>query len=134
MSSTLPSTRSPADDAGSAVVEFVLVGALLVLLATGLFQLVLTLHVRNIMLSAASEGAHVGALADLTPNDGAARASELATAALGGMTVESTARTVAVGDGEVVEVTLTAPVPVIGLWGVGSMSVTAHAIAEADDG
>ena len=32
----------------------------------------------------------------------------------------------------VVEVTLSAPVPVLGLWGAGTMSVTAHAIAEAE--
>ena len=133
MFSTRPSTRSrAADDAGSAVVDFVLVGALLVVLAVGLFQLTLTLHVRNIMLSSASEGAHVGALADLTPSDGAARASQLAAAALGGQEVLATARTV--DGGEVVEVTLTAPVPVLGLWGAGTMSVTAHAIEEAGGG
>ena len=121
-----------ADDAGNAVVDFVLVGALLVVLAVGLFQLTLTLHVRNIMLSSASEGAHVGALADLTPADGAARASELATAALGGLAIGATAQTI--DGGHVVEVTLTAPVPVLGLWGAGTMSVTAHAIEEASDG
>jgi len=131
MSSRRRSTPSLADDAGSAVVEFVLVGALLVLLAAGLFQLALTLHVRNIMLSAASEGAHVGALADLEPRDGAARASQLASASLGGLAIDASARSVAMDGNEVVEVTLTAPVPVLGLWGAGSMSVTAHAIDEA---
>lgn len=110
-----------------------LVGALLVVLAAGLFQLALTLHVRNIMLSAASEGAHVGALADLSPADGAQRASDLATASLGGLQVEGSARTVTQGDGEIVEVTLTAPVPVLGLWGAGTMRVTAHAIEEVGD-
>ncbi len=38
-----------------------------------------------------------------------------------------------VDGGRVVEVTLSAPVPVLGLWGAGTMSVTAHAIAEAGD-
>jgi hypothetical protein len=106
-----------------------LVGALLVVLAAGLFQLTLTLHVRNIMLSSASEGAHVGALADLTPADGADRAQQMARTALGGMDISATAQSVE--DGDVVEVTLTAPVPVLGLFGAGSMSVTAHAIEEA---
>ena len=130
---TRRSTPSPAaDDAGSAVVDFVLVGALLVVLAVGLFQLTLTLHVRNIMLSSASEGAHFGALGDVTPADGAARASELAAAALGGMDVSATGQTVDAG--HVVEVTLSAPVPVLGIWGAGTMTVTAHAIEEAGDG
>ncbi len=130
MSSPRRSTRSrAADDTGSAVVDFVLVGALLVVLAAGLFQLTLTLHVRNIMLSSASEGAHVGALADLTPADGADRALQMARTALGGMDISATAQSV--DDGDVVEVTLTAPVPVLGLFGAGSMSVTAHAIEEA---
>ncbi|MGC4174648.1 TadE/TadG family type IV pilus assembly protein [Demequina sp.] len=133
MSLKLRSVPSRAADAGSAVVEFVLVGALLVLLAAGLFQLALTLHVRNILLSSASEGAHVGALADLSPADGAARASDLARAALGGLDVVGSARAVPTAGGEVVEVTLAAPVPVLGLWGAGSMSVTAHAIEEAGD-
>ncbi|MCR6711603.1 MAG: pilus assembly protein [Demequina sp.] len=134
MFSTPRSTPSRAADEGSAVVEFVLVGALLVILAAGLFQLTLTLHVRNILLSSASEGAHVGALADLSPSDGAARASQLASAALGGLDVAAEARSVESGDGELVEVTLTAPVPVLGMFGVGSMTVTAHAIMEGGDG
>jgi hypothetical protein len=133
MSSRRPSSPSPAGDEGSAVVEFVLVGALLVVLVAGLFQLALTLHVRNILLSSASEGAHVGALADITPADGAARASALARAALGGREVVATARTVAAAEGEIVEVTLSSPVPVLGLWGVGQVRVSAHAIEE-DDG
>ena len=133
MSSTQRSIRSPAaEDAGSAVVEFVLVGALLAVLAAGLFQLALTLHVRNILLSSASEGAHVGALADRQPADGAARASALATAALGGREVVATAHEAPSGSGTVVVVTLSSPVPVLGLWGAGAVSVTAHAIGEGD--
>jgi hypothetical protein len=133
MCSPQRSTPSREADAGSAVVEFVLVGALLVVLAAGLFQLALTLHVRNILLSSASEGAHFGALADLSPADGAKRASQLATAALGGMEVAGDARMVGDGDGAIVEVKLSAPVPVLGLFGAGTMSVTAHAISENSD-
>jgi hypothetical protein len=131
MSSTRPSIQSrAADDGGSAVVEFVLVGALVVLLAAGLFQLALTLHVRNILLSSASEGAHVGALADREPADGAERAAALANAALGGARVDAMAR---IGPGgDVVVVTLSTPVPVLGLWGAGDVTVTAHAIEESD--
>jgi len=130
MSSARRSIPSPADDQGSAVVEFVLVGALIVVLATGLLQLAVTLHVRNILVSCASEGAHTAALADLDLADGASRATQLAEAALGGREVEATARHVMEGDATLVEVTLTTAVPVLGLWGAGSMSVPAHAIEE----
>jgi len=111
----------------------VLVGALLVFVACGLFQLALTLHVRNILVSSASEGAHIGALADRDPADGAARAEQLARAALGNVSVDASATLVPQGDGHVVVVRLEAPVPVLGLWGVGTISASAHAIDESDD-
>ena len=132
MSSARRSTPSPADDQGSAVVEFVLVGALIVVLATGLLQLALTLHVRNILMSCASEGAHTAALADVDLAEGASRATQLAGEALGGKEVEAGARHVANGDATLVEVTITTSVPILGLWGAGSMSVSAHAIEEED--
>lgn len=133
MSSARPLRPSPADDRGSAVVEFVLVGALIVVLATGLLQLAVTLHVRNILVSCASEGAHTAALADVELAEGAQRASQLAGAALGGKEVGAVARHVDEGDVALVEVTLTTSVPVLGLWGAGTMSVSAHAIEEGDD-
>jgi Flp pilus assembly protein TadG len=127
------STPSPAaDDAGSAVVEFVLVATLLLVVAAGVFQLALTLHVRNILLSSASEGAHIGALADALPTDGAARARDLARDALGGREVTAAARQVDADDGPTVEVTLTSEVPVLGLFGAGSITVTAHAPEESN--
>ena len=133
MFSTRLSKPSLADDRGSAVVEFVLVGALIVVLATGLLQLAVTLHVRNILVSCASEGAHTAALADVGLTDGEQRASQLASTALGGKQVSASARHVAQGDAVIVEVTLTTSVPVLGLWGAGSMTVSAHAIEEGDD-
>lgn len=133
MSSTRLSRPSLADDRGSAVVEFVLVGALIVVLATGLLQLAVTLHVRNILVSCASEGAHTAALADVDLADGAQRASQLASAALGGKQVSASARHVVEGDALIVEVTLTTSVPVLGFWGTGSMNVSAHAIEEGED-
>ena len=62
-------------DSGSAVVDFVLVGALLTLVFVGVVQLAVVLHVRNTLVDCASEGARFGALADRTPDDGAARAT-----------------------------------------------------------
>lgn len=64
-------------DHGAAVVEFVLVSALLVALFLALVQLGLTLHVRNTLVAAAAEGARYGANADRTPEDGADRTREV---------------------------------------------------------
>lgn len=64
-------------DHGAAVVEFVLVSALLVALFLALVQLGLTLHVRNTLVAAAAEGARYGANADRTPEDGAGRTREV---------------------------------------------------------
>ena len=44
------------DDGGSAVAEFVMVGALLTVLTLSVIQLGLALHIRNTVLDAASEG------------------------------------------------------------------------------
>lgn len=123
-----------ADDRGSAVVEFVLVGLLVIVLAMGVVQLALTLHVRNTLLSCASEGAHVGARADRTPADGADRAAELAHAALGSRPIDVDAQVTSAGGPTLVQVTMTTSVPLVGLWGAGTMSVRAHAIAEDQDG
>ena len=56
---------------GAAVVDFVLIGALLTLLFLAIVQLTLVLHVRNTLIDAAASGARYGTLADR--NDGDAR-------------------------------------------------------------
>ena len=51
-------------EAGSAVVDFVLVGVLVLAVSTALLQLALGLYVRNILTDAAGEGARRAALSD----------------------------------------------------------------------
>jgi Flp pilus assembly protein TadG len=79
--------RPPAADAprdrGSAVVEFVLVGALLLFLFGGVFQLGLVLHVRTVLTASAQEGARFAANADQTAADGAVVTREAIRDALG---------------------------------------------------
>jgi Flp pilus assembly protein TadG len=58
------------DDRGSAVVGFVLVGALLTILTLSVIRLGLALLVRNTVQDAASEGARYAALADNRPRTG----------------------------------------------------------------
>jgi Flp pilus assembly protein TadG len=67
------------DDRGSAPAEFVMVGALLVVLALSVIQLALALHVRTTVLDAAAEGARTAALAGATRADGVERTRDLIT-------------------------------------------------------
>jgi Flp pilus assembly protein TadG len=70
-------------DAGSAAIDFVLVGILITLLFLGLLQLGFDLHLRNVLAAAAADGARYGANADRTAADGAAMANSLISAAVG---------------------------------------------------
>jgi Flp pilus assembly protein TadG len=123
------------DDAGSAVVEFTLVGVLLTLLTLAVIQLGLALHVRNTVLDAAAEGARFAALADNVPGDGVVRARQLITEAIGA----EYATDVSVGTGEwmghpAVTVTVRTTLPVVGLLGVGGgLEVSGHAAIETLD-
>lgn len=126
------STRPPRADDGSAVVEFVLVSVLVLVLLLGVVQVALALHVRSLAIDAAAEGARVAARADRGPADGAARTRDLLTAALTG----AYARDVTAGGGTldgvpVAEVTVRAPLPVVGLLGPGGvLTVRGHALLE----
>ena len=120
------------EDDGSAVAEFVMVGALLTVLTLSVLQLGLALHIRNTVLDAASEGARFGALADNSLADGAARTRDLITTALG----PGYARDVTVSYGSYLGhpatiVTVRAPLPLIGLIGIeGGLEVSGHASVE----
>ena len=119
-------------DRGSAAAEFVLVGALLTVTTLSVLQLGLALFVRNTVLDAASEGARFGALVGNTPSDGAQRAADLITTALGPS--YATDISGAVGDflgAPSAVVTVRAPLPLIGLIGLdGGIEVTGHAALE----
>jgi hypothetical protein len=120
------------DDAGSAVVEFVLVGVLLTLLTLSVIQLGLALLIRNTVQDAASEGARYGALADNTIGDGVGRSRDLIATALGPGYAKDI--TVARGsyDGYPCDiVTVKAPLPLVGLIGIpDGLEVHGHAAIE----
>ncbi len=107
-----------------------MIGTLVVLLALALLQVVLALHVRNTLISSAHEGARHAATADREPADGADRALEVAHQSLPGVEVRADGATVSIDGAEGVRVTLSAPVPVIGTWGMGDMTVEARALEE----
>lgn len=124
--------RATRRDAGSAIVDFVLVAGLVTLLFVGVVQLALVQHIRNTLTDCASEGARVGALADRGPADGAARARELVRMSLAPRYAEDVEAEDVVIDGiEMVEVRVTAPLPLVGLLGPGgALTVRGHAVRE----
>ncbi|MFZ4894207.1 TadE family protein [Plantibacter sp. Mn2098] len=120
------------DETGSAVVEFVLVAALLTVLTVSVLQLGLALHLRNTLIDAAAEGARFSALADTRLVDGEERTRQLIEVAVGSgfaNSIEAHERDLA-GQRTVV-VTVRAPLPVIGLVGFdGLLEVSGRAAVE----
>jgi Flp pilus assembly protein TadG len=125
--------RSKADEAGAAIVDFVLVMVVLLPLVLGILHLALVLHVRNTLVAAASDGARLAATADRGPADGAARTREQIAGAISGRFAQQvTAQEVVVDGRPAVEVRVVADVPPLGLWGPPvRLDVDGHAIEES---
>lgn len=90
------------------------------------------MHVRAVLIDCAAEGARLAARADRTLAEGEERARELIMASLGPAYADAvTAGYVAQDDVNLVQVTVGAPVPVIGLWSPGgTITVSGHAVQE----
>jgi Flp pilus assembly protein TadG len=117
---------------GSAPAEFVMVSALLVTLVLGLMQVILVVHVRHTLLAAASEGARYAALADVSVAGARERTRALIEMSLSPAYSSqiSAERSQTLGVPTAL-ITITAPVPALGLWTVGGeMVVRAHAPLE----
>lgn len=119
-------------DHGSAVVEFVFVGALLTVLMLSVLQLALALHVRNTLIDAAAEGARFAALADTELQDGEDRTRRLIAVAVGSSYAEAVSASVSDRDGaSIVTILVRAPLPILGLIGApGTLEVQGHAVLE----
>lgn len=122
--------RSGLRETGAAVVDFVLVGALVTVIFVALLQLALALHVRNTVADAASSAARYGALGDRTAADAQERAAYLVGAALGPTFVQDVSVSVETHNGlDVLRVSITAPLPLIGLFGPArSLEMSGHAV------
>jgi Flp pilus assembly protein TadG len=120
------------DERGSAVVDFTLVSVLVLVLFLGVVQVALAVHVRSTLIDCAAEGARVAGRADRGPADGVARTRELVAASLSSRYAEDVvARHTTVDGLPVVEVTVSAPLPVVGLLGPsGVVTVEGHALEE----
>ena len=127
--------RGRRDDEGAAVVDFVLVSVLVLTLFLLVFQVAVTLHVRNVLVASAAEGARYGANADRTADEGAERAEQVVADALGQAVARSVQCTPVAGgelDGApVVDIRCTAALPVVYLKaGPVSLTVHGHALEE----
>jgi Flp pilus assembly protein TadG len=122
------------DEHGAAPVDFVLLVGLLTVLFLMLLQLGLALHVRNVLTSAAAEGARYGANADFADHEAAAGAqtrSVISSELSARFAQNVTATTVVVGGEPVVEVDVSAPMPLVGFWGTArTIKVRGHALQE----
>jgi Flp pilus assembly protein TadG len=118
------------DESGAAVVEFVLVGVLLIALFLGVLQIGLALHVRNTLVASAAEGARYAANADRLPHDGAQYASELIRRSLSAGFAHDVSAGYDAASGTI-EIEVRASLPVIGFFGPSrALVVRGHALEE----
>ena len=130
--------RQPRDrrtQVGAAVVDFVLVLAVLIPLVLGILQVALVLLVRNTLAAAASEGARYAAVADHDPNVAIAYTRSQIDGAISGRFAQDVdVRRVVVDGQPVIEVTVRASIPALGIGGPAvDVEVTGHAIEEPDE-
>lgn len=111
------------------MVDFVLVGGLLTLFFLSIVQLTLVLHVRNTLIDAAASGARYGTLADRGAADARDRTVQLIGVALNQEFARDVTTAEATYQGvRTLEVTVRAPLPVIGLIGPRAvLEVKGHA-------
>lgn len=118
-------------DRGSAPVQFVVALPVLVFVSLAVIQMVLVLHIKAVLTSAAAEGARTAALS----GSSAARGTQRIKAAVAGDIAGSAVDTISVhsrtlNGADVVEVTIAAHVPIVGLIGSANLIVHGHALVE----
>jgi hypothetical protein len=101
-------------------------------LFAAVLQLAIAQHVRNTLVDCAAEGARYAALAGHVPSDGAERTRMLVEQALSAAYAgDVTAVRTTVDGVDVVDVTVSSPLPVVGLLGPGGrLTVHGHALEE----
>ena len=116
--------------AGSVLVEWSLVAVLVMAVTAALLQLTLSLYVRNILADAASDAARHAALVGASDAEANARVQQLCHGALrANYPTKSEVSHLQRGSVSLVQVQVSAPLPVIGLWSpTGSVVVRGHAV------
>lgn len=121
------------EERGAAVVDFALTSGLLALLFVAVLQLGAALHIRNTLVSCASEGARHAARIGSSPEHGVARTQELIRRSVSdGYADDVTASVEQTPEGvDVVVVRVRAPLPVLGPLGPdGALDVAGRAFLE----
>ena len=116
---------------GDASTEFVMVGALLVLLTMAILQVSFALYARTMLVDAAAAGARYGTMRDRTPQEGMERTRQLIEGALPSSYAENISyRQSSDSTGvRTLEVTVKSPLPVLGPWCFpDTIEVKGHAI------
>ncbi|MDJ1372500.1 pilus assembly protein [Gulosibacter molinativorax] len=116
------------DERGAATVEWTLVAGLLTLVFLAVLQVGFAMHIRTTLIDAAAEGARQAGLENATAADGHYRTEQLIATAVS----SEYAQDITVHRGTtLVEVTVRAPLPLIGLIGFpNGVEVSAHAPVE----
>ena len=123
--------RLRADD-GAAPVEFALITPLLLLVALAVLQLALVLHVREVAVGAASQGARVAAMTNGDLLQGKARAVRVLHQSIAAPALRSThARIDREGPVPVAAVDMTLDLPIVGMFGPTTMTVTGRSLLES---
>lgn len=119
-------------DRGNAPVEFVLVSALLVAVVLGVMQVGVVVHVRHTLISSAQEGARWASYYDTAPAEGVQLTRRLINEGLSARySGNIRAETGELSGRPSVRITVTAPLPTVGLWsGGGQLRVWADAPLE----
>ncbi|MCE1178489.1 MAG: pilus assembly protein [Micrococcales bacterium] len=133
MSGTVSRGQPDHSETGAAVVDFAMVSGLVMVVFLAVVQLGFILHVRNTLISCASEGARYGARVDSTPGDGADRTRALIAATLPDSYAQGvSAHQGSAGGVSVVTVEVSSPFPVVGVIGPnGRMHIQGRAFSEA---
>ncbi len=128
--------RRTSGERGAAVVDFVLVSVLVLALFLVVLQVGIVLHVRNVLVSSAQEGARHAANADADLDEGRAVALQSVASALSTQIADSASGSPAAvlvpleGGLTAVEVTLKASVPLVLPIAAIHLQVRGHAVRE----
>ncbi|WP_237703001.1 MULTISPECIES: TadE/TadG family type IV pilus assembly protein [Protofrankia] len=128
------SAPRPASERGSAVVEFVLVGTLLLFLFLGVVQVGVVLHIRNTLAADAAEGARHAANLNMSEASGGPYAEQLIASSIPGRADTTCTSAATTGESGVplVEVRCQVAVPLTVLPGGAktTLTVVGHAVKE----
>ena len=118
-------------DSGSAIVDFVLVAPLLIAVALAILQVILVMHVRTVLTSAAAEGARAAALSGADPRAGERRARAIIDETIASDSVERiVVRRQMAGGTTIMALDIEARLPLLGLLGPTVIHVRGHSLQE----